>query len=88
MSHINQQISTHRISNLTELRPVHDAAISAETTDDQLGLVLQRDLHQLVVIDLTCRVVDAVLNRVVDLARRSSPRHRASGVHRLQGSFP
>ena len=36
--------------------------------------MLQGNLHELVIIDLTCRVVDAVLNRVVDLAREVYPR--------------
>ena len=71
--HINKQVSTDSISNLAELSPVHETTIGTETTDDELWFVLKRDRHKLVVIDFTGRIIDAVLNRVVDLAREVNP---------------
>ena len=69
VSHIHQQISSHFVGNLAEFSPIENPAVSRKTADNQLGLVGHRQVADRVVIDQASLVIDAILYRVVDLAR-------------------
>ena len=93
--HVDKQVGTHGIGDVTEALPVDDARIGRETGDDHLRLVLARQRLNLVVVDLAGLQDDAVLHRVVDLAREVdlgavgqvttvSEAHAQHGVVRLE----
>ena len=74
MSHINQKVSTNGVGDFSKFTPVHNAAVCTKATDNQLRSMLKRHRHQLVVVDFTRCVVDAVLNRVINFPRKIDAR--------------
>ena len=93
MRHINEQVGAHCICDLPKLRPIHHPAVCRKACDDELGLVLLRQRHDVLVIHQAL-VVDAVLNRVVNFAgeihrramgqvttiSKTHPQHRIAGL--------
>ena len=49
--HVDHQIGADRIGDLAEAREVDDARIGGAAGDDHLGLVLLRELLDLVIVD-------------------------------------
>ena len=60
MSHINHQICTAGVSDLSELLEVDDPGISACAADDHFRLTLHYLLIYLIVVDNMCYGVNAV----------------------------
>ena len=56
MSDIGHEICANLVSDLSETLEVDSACISACTADDELGLILNRDLLYFVIIDITVAV--------------------------------
>ena len=69
MSHINHQEGTHLVGNLAHAGVIPLTAVGATATDNQLRLVLQRQLLHLVVIHAARLLVQVVADRVVEDAR-------------------
>ena len=69
VSHINHQEGAHLVGNLAHAGVIPLTAVGATATDNQLRLVLQRQLLHLVVIHTARLLVQVVTDRVVEDAR-------------------
>ena len=70
MSHIDHEQGTHLIGNLTHALVVPLTAVSRATADDQLGLVLQRQLLHLVVVHAASLLVEVVAHGLIENTAR------------------
>ena len=68
MGHIDKEVGTHLVRDLTEARPINDLRVCGEARHDHFRLMLKRQRFNLVIVDLTAGLVQTVLDRVVDLA--------------------
>ena len=59
MCHINHQVSTAFICDLTEPLKINDSGISAGSCHDQLRLILHRQLLDLIIIDIAL-IIDTI----------------------------
>ena len=77
MRHVDHQIGADGIGDLAEAREVDDARIGRAAGDDHRGLVLLRELLDLVIVDAVVVGSNAILDGVEPLARQV--RRRAVG---------
>ena len=68
MRHIHQENRAYRVCNLTKLREIPDARVSAAAGDDHAGLVFFGEALDLFEIDALVVFADAIMDRVIGLA--------------------
>ncbi len=69
MRHVDHQIGTDGIGDGPEARPIDKPRVGREAGDDHLGAMIKGQTLDLGVVDLAGLGIQAVLDRVVDLAR-------------------
>ena len=68
MGHIHQQVGSNTVGDIPEFRPIHGSAIGRKATNNHSRLVCLGHRLQLVVVNQTGVMVDAVLHRLINLA--------------------
>ena len=67
--HINEQVSTHAVSDFTHFCPVTNTRVSGETTHDHFWFVSFCQFSQFVVVDFT-GCIDTVRNNIIQFTRQ------------------
>src|SRR5690606_4836619 len=68
VGHIHHQVGAHLVSDIAEALPIQHLRVVRETRHDHLGLVLQRQTLDLLVVHQAGFRVKAVLHGIVDFA--------------------
>ena len=84
--HVDHQVSANAVGDLPKARPVDDLRIRRETGNNKSRFVLESQRLYLVVVDQAGLHIEAVLDRIEQLAREIRRWHRASGGRRHRGS--